>query len=185
MVRVSPYRSFIIEQRHTAFASRMQNASISSRLAHTAAFDCITRLQAHPRSIHAQLPTKRAPLSSRRWPANQKACWGSGQQASFFALAEWPGFVSYCAHRTSTIQIDPSKLACFSLLEGHPCWSTCGRRTRPFSGRAFREHRTNVSALPILSYRARSASTGDQPGCPAISPEKKKPVRFCNLTGLL
>src|SRR5438309_940730 len=46
--------------------------------------------------------------------------------------------------------IPPSSLA-FSLLEGHPCWSTCGRRTRPFSGRAFREHRTNVGALPILS----------------------------------
>ena len=26
----------------------------------------------------------------------------------------------------------------------------CGRRTRPFSGRAFREHRTNVCVLPIL-----------------------------------
>ena len=43
----------------------------------------------------------------------------------------------------------PSLLA-FPLLEGHACWSTCGRRTRPFSGRAFREHRTNVSVLPIL-----------------------------------
>jgi hypothetical protein len=37
----------------------------------------------------------------------------------------------------------------FSLLEGHPCWSKCGRRTRPFLGRAFREHRTNVGVLPI------------------------------------
>ncbi len=26
----------------------------------------------------------------------------------------------------------------------------CGRRTRPFSGRAFREHRTNVGVLPIF-----------------------------------
>jgi hypothetical protein len=25
---------------------------------------------------------------------------------------------------------DASKLARFSFLEGHPCWSTCGRRTR-------------------------------------------------------
>jgi hypothetical protein len=25
----------------------------------------------------------------------------------------------------------PSLLA-FSLLEGHPCWAKCGRRTRPF-----------------------------------------------------
>jgi hypothetical protein len=54
----------------------------------------------------------------------------------------------YCAHRT-IIYIDPSQLASF-FLEGHPCWSTCGRRTRPFSGRAFREHRTNVGVLPIL-----------------------------------
>jgi hypothetical protein len=67
--------------------------------------------------------------------------------------------VLHCAHRATTIYlIAPSKLVCFSLLEGHSCWSTCGRRTRPFSGRAFREHRTNVGALPILSYRARSAS---------------------------
>ena len=41
-----------------------------------------------------------------------------------------------------------SNLARFSLLEGHPCWSKCGRRTRPFSGRAFREHRTNMGVLP-------------------------------------
>ena len=39
-------------------------------------------------------------------------------------------------------------LACFFLLEGHPCWAMCDRRTRPFSGRAFREHRTNVGVLP-------------------------------------
>ena len=44
--------------------------------------------------------------------------------------------------------IPPRSLA-FPLLERHPCWSTCGRRTRPFSGRAFRENRTNVGALPI------------------------------------
>jgi hypothetical protein len=54
-------------------------------------------------SIQAQLSTEHAPLSSQRCLVNQKACWGSGQQASFFALAEWPGFVSYCAHRTSTV----------------------------------------------------------------------------------
>jgi hypothetical protein len=35
-------------------------------------------------------------------------------------------------------------------MEGHPCWSKCGRRTGPFSGRAFREHRTNLGVLPIL-----------------------------------
>ena len=58
--------------------------------------------------------------------------------------------------------IPPSSLA-FPLLEGHPCWATCGRRTRPFSGRAFREHRTNVGALPILfivgAPRARESSS--------------------------
>ncbi len=45
----------------------------------------------------------------------------------------------------------PSKFACFPLLEGRSCWSKCGRRTRPFSGRAFREHRTNVGVLPSPS----------------------------------
>ena len=45
----------------------------------------------------------------------------------------------------------PSKLARFPFLEGHPCWSTCGRRTRPFPGRAFREHRINVGVLPSPS----------------------------------
>src|SRR6185503_572227 len=50
--------------------------------------------------------------------------------------------------RLRASMILPSQLA-FPLLEGHPCWSTCGRRTRPFSGRAFREHRTNVGVLPI------------------------------------
>jgi hypothetical protein len=45
----------------------------------------------------------------------------------------------------------PSKLARFPFLEGHPCWSTCGRRTRSFLGRAFREHRINVGVLPSPS----------------------------------
>ena len=53
--------------------------------------------------------------------------------------------------------IPPSSLV-FPLLEGHPCWSTCGRRTRPFSGRAFREHRTNVGVLPLF-HRAGCSST--------------------------
>ena len=55
----------------------------------------------------------------------------------------------YCAHRT-IYMLPPSSLV-FPLLEGHSCWSKCGRRTRPFSGRAFREHRTNVGALPPFS----------------------------------
>ncbi len=54
----------------------------------------------------------------------------------------------YCAHRT--ICTIPPSLLVFPLLEGHPCWSMCGRRTRPFSGRAFREHRTNVGVLPLF-----------------------------------
>jgi hypothetical protein len=45
--------------------------------------------------------------------------------------------------------IPPSSLV-FPLLEEHPCWSKCARRTRPFSGRAFREHRTYVGVLPII-----------------------------------
>ena len=52
-------------------------------------------------------------------------------------------------HRRSIKLILPILLA-FSPWEGFPCWSRCGRRTRPFSGRAFREHRTNVGALPIF-----------------------------------
>jgi len=52
-------------------------------------------------------------------------------------------------HRRSIKLILPSLLA-FSPWEGYPCWSKCGRRTRPFSGRAFREHRANVGALPIF-----------------------------------
>src|SRR5215510_5989338 len=35
--------------------------------------------------------------------------------------------------------IPPSSLA-FLLFGGHTRWSMCGRRTRPFSRRAFREH---------------------------------------------
>ena len=45
----------------------------------------------------------------------------------------------YCAHRTPLIFFlnDPSKLACFPLLEWHPCWSHCGRRARrPLRARA-------------------------------------------------
>ena len=49
----------------------------------------------------------------------------------------------------SFLMILPSSLA-LPLWDGHPCWSTCARRTRPFSGRAFREHRINVGIRPIL-----------------------------------
>jgi transposase InsO family protein len=40
-------------------------------------------------------------------------------------------------HQAPSPLILPSSLV-FPLLEGHPCWSMCGRRTRPFLGRAFR-----------------------------------------------
>jgi len=91
--------------------------------------------------------------------------------------------------------IPPSSLA-FPLLERHPCWSTCGRRTRPFSGRAFREHRTNMGVLPILfivrvlrarrmvwritfhpSQAARCASTEDH--------QAPSPPLFCEQKGRL
>jgi hypothetical protein len=62
-----------------------------------------------------------------------------------------------CAHRTMSML--PPSLLVFPLLEEHSCWSKCGRRTRPFSGRAFREHRTNVGALPLF-HRACCASIG-------------------------
>ena len=71
-----------------------------------------------------------------------------------------------CARRTSTIHlIDPLRFLSL-LLEGHPCWSTCGRRTRPFLGRAFREHRINVGVLPILLI-VRVPRAGGRPGCPS------------------
>jgi len=84
--------------------------------------------------------------------------------------------------------IPPSSLA-FPLLEGHPCWSTCGRRTRlqmippsslvisqgwgclifhcarptrAFSGRALREHRRSSGSIPSSVPGAQ-----DQRGCPS------------------
>ncbi len=49
--------------------------------------------------------------------------------------------VLHCAHQgPSSIQVISLSSLVFPLLEGHACWSMCGRRTRPFSGRAFREH---------------------------------------------
>ena len=71
---------------------------------------------------------------------------------------------SDCANRAIVIhlKISPSSFA-FPLTEGHPCSSMCGRRTRPFSRRAFREHRINMGALPIFSIvgapRARESSS--------------------------
>jgi hypothetical protein len=64
---------------------------------------------------------------------------------------KWPSCPSLRVsneHRRSIKLIRPTLLVS-SLWEGYPCWSKCGRRTRPFSGRAFREHRTNMGALPI------------------------------------
>ena len=50
--------------------------------------------------------------------------------------------VLYCARRGTVIHLNgPSKLTCFPSLERAPTLVyMCGRRTRPFSGRAFREH---------------------------------------------
>ena len=64
-------------------------------------------------------------------------------------------------HRRSIKLILPSLLA--SLPGRVPMLVRCGRRTRPFSGRAFREHRTNVGALPIFSscaFRSRPLLSG-------------------------
>jgi hypothetical protein len=47
----------------------------------------------------------------------------------------------------------------FSSLVRAPSWSTCGRRTRPFSGRAFREQGISTGFHPF--HRARSASKKD------------------------
>ena len=90
------------------------------------------------------------------------------------SLREWPVYPSLCASSDSrpSNRIIPH-LPVFPLLEGHPCWSKCGRRTRPFSGRAFREHRTNVGVLPILFIvrilRARRAP-GRSPHTPSSAP---------------
>jgi hypothetical protein len=48
----------------------------------------------------------------------------------------------FTAHieQPSSIQLIPPSSLVFPLLEEYPCWSTCGRHTKPFSGRAFREH---------------------------------------------
>jgi hypothetical protein len=42
----------------------------------------------------------------------------------------------------------PSKLARCSPRKDTRCWSYCGRRARPFLGRAFREQGTSTGALP-------------------------------------
>jgi hypothetical protein len=73
--------------------------------------------------------------------------------------------------RAPSILFDRSKLACFSLLEGHPCWFRCGRRTRPFSGRAFREHRTNVGVIPSPSSCAFREQTRSS-SLPSHTPSK-------------
>lgn len=61
----------------------------------------------------------------------------------------------------------PTRSLMFPLLERYPYWSTCGRRTRPFSERAFREHRTNMGAPPILfivgALRARGMVASPSP----------------------
>jgi hypothetical protein len=66
-----------------------------------------------------------------------------------------------CAHRATRILLnDPSKLACFSLLEGHPCWSKCGRRTRTLHRARVPEHRINVGVIPSPSSWGRCEQRG-------------------------
>ena len=82
------------------------------------------------------------------------SCAFCGQEGWFGGSLSHLSETARCAstgdHQARPLIFLPSSLA-YPLSEGHPCWSTCGRRTRPFSGRAFREHRTNVGALPIFS----------------------------------
>jgi hypothetical protein len=65
---------------------------------------------------------------------------------------------------------DPSKLARYSLSRGWPpIVLYCARRTRPFSVRAFREHRTNVGVLPLppslIAFSSREGVLLDLPLC--------------------
>jgi hypothetical protein len=62
--------------------------------------------------------------------------------------------VTLCARQPTFILygILPPSLLAFPLLEGHPRWAKCGRRTRPFCGRAFREHKTNMGVLPAALH---------------------------------
>jgi hypothetical protein len=58
--------------------------------------------------------------------------------------------VLHCAHRVAIIHLNAlSKLACFSSPGRALMLVWCGRRTSTFLSCAFREHRTNVGALPI------------------------------------
>ena len=84
-------------------------------------------------------------LRARRAPGRSSFIPPSCSRASFQG---WAGRFSNARVERVRFYNAPSKLARCAFLEGHPCWSTCGRRTRPFLGRAFREHRTNVGVLP-------------------------------------
>src|SRR6267143_6594784 len=73
--------------------------------------------------------------------------------------------VSNCPHRVPLIHLnDPSKLAGLFLLEWHPYWSHCGRRARPFGGRALREQGTSMGAIPV-SFIVRVLRAKRAPGC--------------------
>jgi hypothetical protein len=56
--------------------------------------------------------------------------------------------------KPSSIYIVPPSSLTFPLLGGYACWSMCGRRTRPFLGRAFREHigRHGCPSNPFIIY---------------------------------
>ena len=52
--------------------------------------------------------------------------------------------------RCNIPRIDPSKLACFSLPEWHPCRSHCGRRASTFRSCALREQGISTGVIPFL-----------------------------------
>ena len=65
-------------------------------------------------------------------------------------LTNLPPFPRAHVERHSSKWLTLPNLLIPLLPEGHPCWSKCGRRARPFRGRALRERRANVGVLPIL-----------------------------------
>jgi len=80
--------------------------------------------------------------------------------------------------------------ACFHFILGreYPCWSACGRRTRPFSGRAFREHMTSMGT-PCLSFSSCAfceqeghlAAPFSSFGGRALREQGERPSRSCAL----
>ena len=65
-------------------------------------------------------------------------------------LTNLPPFPRAHVERHSSKWLTLPNLLIPLLPEGHRRWSKCGRRARPFRGRALRERRANVGVLPIL-----------------------------------